>query len=388
MRSCACLIVALLACSVVTEATLAATVRVSGGSNALRYVAGAGENNDVTVTEIENSWPSAFVVSDPGATIAVGSGCVSVNAHTAACIARSGSMYNARVELGDGDDVMHPTTAMMRIDGGPGSDRLFGGDSDDHLNGGGGADEIHGGDGDDELSDGDSDDAAGPDVLDGGPGDDWVSYELRAASLRVDISDPRPDGATGEDDLLIDIENVHSGRGDDLLVGDDGSNWFNDEGGTNRMIGKAGADQFRGARAGEVDCGPGTDLVRNATASVRLDRSCETLYRSWQDFGFRVRAYPRRESGGLTLVMWCDSTDGVEFPCSGTVTIVARAGTLARGPIPRGTGRQAAHLRVTPTGRRVLERREVAAVLRLEGSGLPDIAWGLRLGRRDARLSA
>jgi Ca2+-binding RTX toxin-like protein len=387
MRSCVCVIVAVLA-AVVAEASQAATVRVTGGSNAVRYVAGPGESNDLTLTDIEDSWPTAYMVSDPGATITPGTGCVAVDAHTAVCIAESGSMSNVRVALGDGDDVLHPQDAYTRADGGTGNDRLFGGSADDRLQGGAGTDEIRGGDGADVLVDGDPDATPGADILDGGPGSDWVSYETRALPVRVDLSDPGADGAAGEQDVLLGIENVHGGHGDDVLVGDDGGNQFNDEGGTNLMVGNAGVDHFRGARAGRVDCGSDDDLVRNVTRRAQLDRSCETIYRASGDDDFRVRVRPQPAPGGMTLVMWCSGVDGELFDCSGTVMISSRAGTLARGRIPDGTGRQVARLVLTPLGKRLLKRREIAATIHLDGSGMPELRWGITLGPRDARLSA
>jgi hypothetical protein len=57
-------------------------------------------------------------------------------------------------------------------------------------------------------------------VLAGGPGTDWVSYEDRTAPLTINLADPGPDAG----DTLLGIENVHGGRGDDRLSGDDGPN--------------------------------------------------------------------------------------------------------------------------------------------------------------------
>ena len=377
----ACLLVLLLAHAVAAGAS-AATVDVVGGSDAVRYVAGAGERNELTFTPIEDSWPSAYLVSDPGATITAGTGCISVDAHSAACIATSGAMYQLRARLGDGDDTLHPAGFdLVRAEGGSGDDRLLGGTWDDRLDGGPGADELRGGEGADVLLEGDLDEGpVAADLVDGGSGEDWVSYEQRSGPVTVDLTDPGPDGAPGEGDVLLGIENVHGGRGDDRLVGDDGPNSFDDEGGTNQMTGGAGHDLFRGVRSGRVNCGEGREAIRGVTRRTLLDRSCESVLRSWFDGDFRVRAHPRRTAAGMTLVMWCDTYDGEELPCSGAVTISSRAGTLARGPIPRGPRRRAARLTLTPLGERLLKRRDVTAVVRLEGSGLPDIAWGVRLG--------
>jgi hypothetical protein len=390
MRALAVLLFAsLIVTGIAPDASQAATVDVVGGSHGVRYVAGPGEHNEVRFAEIEDSWPTAFLVSDPGATVTVGRGCVSVDAHSAACVARSGSMYHLRARLGDGGDVLHPAGFnIVRAEGGPGNDRLLGGTWDDRLDGGGGTDELRGGDGNDVLLDGDRDggapgEAPDADILDGGDGGDWVSYQQRTEPVTVDLSDPGPDGAAGESDLLLNVESVRGGRGDDRLTGDDSPNSFADEGGENQLFGKAGGDSFQAARSGPVDCGSGPDTVRGVTRKTLLARNCETVLHAWADSDFLVRAYPRETAGGMTLAMECaDDYDGLPNVCSGHVTIRALSRTLARGTIPAGTNRRRARLTLTPAGRRLLARRAVAAIIELRGPGLPDMEWTITLGPR------
>lgn len=378
------LVLAALLALAFAEASHGATVDVVGDDEAVRYVAAAGEANDLTFTEIEESWPSAFLVTDPGATITVGRGCVSVDAHRAACIARSGSMFRLRAQLLDGDDVLHPAGfELVRANGGPGDDRLYGGTWDDHLDGGGGSDELRGGEGDDQLSDGDGDGTrADADVLDGGGDRDTVSYERRAEPVTVDLSDPGPDGAAGEADLVIGIEAVHGGRGDDRLIGDGRSNEFTDEGGDNRIAGGGGADSFR-VRSGRIECGGGADELRGVTRRALLSPDCETVLRSWEDDDFVVPAYPRATKGGLTLRMKCPSYDGEPIPCFGSVTVTAGSRTLAHGDLRPRAGRRVARLRLTPAGRRMLARRRVEATIAITGRGLPNLSWSVILGRTD-----
>ena len=366
----------------------AATVEVIDGTEGIRYLAAPGERNDLRFDEIEDSWPTAFLVSDPGATITAGADCVPVDAHRAACISRSGSMYNLSAQLGDGDDVLHPAGFhLVRAGGGAGNDRLMRGTWDDVLDGGGGTDELRGGDGSDVLRDGDrihatTGETLDADILDGGDGQDWVSYEQRREGVTVDLSDPGPDGA-GERDLLSSIENVHGGRGNDRLTGDDGPNVFDDEGGNyNVFFGRGGDDYFLSAAAGPVDCGSGADAVRGVTRRSRLDPSCETVLRAVEDSDLEVRAYPRRRASGMTLPMQCPSFDGEPITCSGRVTIETLSRTLATGKIPRGTGRRTVRLRLTRAGGRILADRAVAATIQIRGTGLPDMAWGVTLGQR------
>jgi len=373
---------------VVVDVSHAATVDVVGESEAVRYVAAPGERNDLNFDHIEDSWPSAFLVSDPGATVTAGSGCISVDVHRAACIARSGSMYHLRAELRDGDDVLRPAGfQIVRANGGAGSDRLLGGTWADYLDGGGGMDELRGGEGDDTLLDGDRDDACpgespDADILDGGAGRDWVSYKQRAESVTVNLSDSTTDGAAGERDVLLSIEKVHGGRGDDRLTGDDSPNAFDDEGGDNQLFGKAGDDFLRGARSGPVDCGSGADDVRGVTGKSLVARNCETLLRASGDADFRVHAYPRRTAGGMTLAMECASIDGEPIVCSGRVRIRSRSRTLARGAIPPGVGRRTARLALSAAGRRSLARGTVVATVELRGTGVPDMAWRITLAPR------
>jgi Ca2+-binding RTX toxin-like protein len=132
-----------------SAAARAATVelRDPGYGDLIRFTAAPGERNDVTFTEIEDSW-SAYLVRDAGAPLTVGRGCVLVDAHTAACVATSGAMYEMHVRLGDGDDILHPVGFhQMKAKGGPGDDILLGGIWNDRLNGGGGRDELRGGPG-------------------------------------------------------------------------------------------------------------------------------------------------------------------------------------------------------------------------------------------------
>jgi hypothetical protein len=382
------LLVCALASGALADASQAATATLGRGAYGehVRYVAGAGERNDLTFTPIENSWPTAFVIGDPGATITAGRGCVSIDAHAAVCVATSGSMYDLRARLGDGDDVLRPAGfVQMTADGGPGDDQLFGGTWDDRLTGGGGLDELRGGEGDDVLRDGDGDNNAHADVLDGGGGFDWAGYELRARPVAVDLADPAPDGAAGEGDTLLGIEAVHGGSGDDRLAGDAGGNAFDDEGGRNELWGRGGDDEFRGAASGPVDCGGGDDSVRGVTRRVRLARDCELVVRAAGDEDFWVTAQPRLTATGMFMRMYCPGLDGEPLPCAGSATVRDGSGrrrVLARGPVPRGAFRRIVHLRLTAAGRALLERSAVEATIQLRGSGLPDIAWGVVLARR------
>src|SRR5688500_5810766 len=58
------------------------------GTEAAHYVAGVGERNRLLVTYSEDA--RVVTLTDPGAVIAVGEGCVSEDEHTARCSVRQG----------------------------------------------------------------------------------------------------------------------------------------------------------------------------------------------------------------------------------------------------------------------------------------------------------
>ena len=344
----------------------------------IRYVAGPGEHNDVSLTGIENAWPSAYYVRDAGATISTGPGCVALDAHTAVCSAPGGAMYRAAVRLGDGDDVLRPGGIdIVRANGGDGADRLLGGTGGDDLDGGPGADEIRGGEGLDDLHGGAGSDA---DVLDGGSDEDRLSYEGRTEPLTVDLSDPGVDGAAGEGDSILGIEDVTGGSGDDHVVGTDGPNRIDGGGGSDELVALAGNDLLRSGDGGSVDCGAGRDQVRGMRRAVLLSSSCETVAYGveWNE----VRADVRPRRGGRFEVT-CREYDGEPLACGGTVTLSEPSGArrlLGAGTLPFGTGRRVGTITLTPTGRRLARRGGVRATLRLDGRGIPALAWTILLG--------
>jgi Ca2+-binding RTX toxin-like protein len=171
---------------------------------------------------------------------------------------------------GRGNDIVIGGSDNDLLGGGPGEDLLIGGSGDDQLDGGPNNDSIRGGpgadilgyvadSGDDEIYGG-----RGPDVfrdhdgsntLRGGPGNDFipsgqgnetiqggrgrdtVSYLLKLKIYRngesphchditADLSMGTAFGAGFGFDTLDGIENVWTGGGNDVLVGDDGPNEF------------------------------------------------------------------------------------------------------------------------------------------------------------------
>jgi hypothetical protein len=170
----------------------AATVSVEG--DALRVVAAPGEANQVGVGVAGGF---ALTVTDPGAPLTVGPGCVVAQDGSASCASPADGTPLARIEVdaGDLDDSVSLATGLpARILGGAGDDRLQGGDGEDSLVGGDGGDFADGGGGDDsiELRDTLSDSAWC------GAGRDSVSAEtLDALDMGCERVDYGPPGRVG-----------------------------------------------------------------------------------------------------------------------------------------------------------------------------------------------
>ena len=189
----------------------------------LHYDAEPGETNDVQIlmTVFSDGSPSGtWIVVDNSASITAGSGCASLDAHTAKCSEPPGStelFLHANVNLGDMDDSLHSESACgtliipdedvcgVTADGGEGDDLLYAPDvGSGGMNGGSGADRLIAG----SKNAWDSD--YNTTSLHGGAGNDFLT------GLR------RPDylaGGAGNDV-------VHGGRGRDLIKGSTGNDVF------------------------------------------------------------------------------------------------------------------------------------------------------------------
>jgi Tol biopolymer transport system component len=139
----------------------------------------------------------------------------------AAC---AGSMGEADVGGGDGNDTLLA---------GPGRDAIHGEDGNDTLGGCAGKDQLDGGAGNDVLQAAATE--SGDDVLTGGGGTDRADY-LRSGAVIVKLDGQANDGATGEGDD-VDVENVNSGGGSDGLVGDTKTNRLSGGDGNDNLIG-------------------------------------------------------------------------------------------------------------------------------------------------------
>ena len=229
-----------------------AQVITRGAAVVLQYDAGPGEVNHLTI-----SGPTAgiYTITDPGAVISSTAPCTTgIDMHTATCT--SAAINRLRVNTRDMNDIAtidSPTPALGfnnefddGLSGGPGNDVLTGGPGSDYINGespiadGGvsveesGADLLRGGPG------------CVADTLDGGAGNDTVSYADRTQPVSVALrTAPSPrngencaPGGGSELDTILQVENAIGGSGDDSLSGAD-----NDS----TLVGGHGADMIDGA---------------------------------------------------------------------------------------------------------------------------------------------
>lgn len=355
----------------------------------VRFVAGAGEANDVSVERTAD----AVIVRDAGVAPAAGAGCSADGANAVRCpfdpqpepgrelqgtitvrtgdgddriattIAPGARVDNVVLEGGEGNDRITGAQAApvplaqggglgVWLDGGPGADELLGGPAKELFFGGPDADVIRAGAGDDFV---DGDDwlgtptagppAPAPDIVDGGEGRDEIGYDKRSAPIRVDLSDPGPDGEAGEGDRLSGIEDVRGSSGPNVLIGDDGPNRLQGTSAltvSDRLEGRGGDDELiaygadpdvvLGGPGNDVLglgarslCGPGADTVLMVGQGHRLHSDCE---RAWL-LGLVVDVRPVRVGRRRTVLrMRADVEGGGTF--SGRVELRSLGRVIGR----------------------------------------------------------
>ena len=219
------------AASAATPPTVAST---SGGT--LTVLAGRGFDNRFTVRQ---TVPAEVRVRDASRPITTSFPCTNLAPDEISCPANFAQRIV--VQSRDGDDVLRNTTTRpAELDGGPGDDTLSG--------------------------------ARGPDVLRGGAGTDTVTYEDRTARVAVRLDRTANDGELGEqDDVRSDVETVRGGRGDDVLLGDDGPNRLLGGRGDD-VLGGLGDDDVLDGEGGDdrLSGGSGRDTATYATRTARV----------------------------------------------------------------------------------------------------------------------
>jgi Ca2+-binding RTX toxin-like protein len=225
-----------------------------------RFLDTKGEANDLVITGNR----ATIVVRDANTPLKAGEGCAQLDEHTARC-----PNISPWLDMGDGDDVVRTSVAVL-AELGPGDDVFAGGMGDDKVIGGPGADRMSGGPGEDLFDPLDSH----ADVVDGGPDEDTVTYELGRTGITIDLARRRgPDG-----DALVGVENAIGTPMRDRISGDSRSNALAGGGGRDVLDGRGGADYLFGSANATFRCGTGVDFVIATLA--RRPKGCERLRRS------------------------------------------------------------------------------------------------------------
>lgn len=195
---------------------------------------------------------------------------------------------------GDGADYLFGSRGVDTLEGGTGDDTLIGGPQDDHLSGDEGADDLNGGGGNDTLLGGEGSDTllgnigddiliggafgdrlmgdAGADTLNGGGGSDRANYIFDDSGIAVDLEAGTASGGYAEGDVLISIEQVFGGTGNDTLSALESGSWLTGAGGDDILTGRAGNDRLGGGNGNDsVVGGAGDDRLAGNRGSDTLD---------------------------------------------------------------------------------------------------------------------
>ena len=188
----------------------------------------------------------------------------------------SGGKGDDTVDAGSGDDVVNGNSGNDFIRGGDGFDYLFGTDGDDTLDGGEGDDFLSGGSDNDVLMG-----SNGNDTYIGGSGFDTLDLSNVKAYVNVDLNkNVMTFQANGQNYIstLDGIERVVAGdwgmsvtgdRGNNVLVGGAGDDWFRGKGGGDTMTGGEGQDTFMWLKKDLAE-GAGTDHITDFTMGEDL----------------------------------------------------------------------------------------------------------------------
>ena len=205
------------------------------------------------------------------------------------------------VRGGAGDDRISTRGGGDSIFGGPGADYVLAGGGDvEALFGGGGDDRLFGGLGlfDDLIG------GPGDDLLNGGPGQDLAQFFDAPSAVHVDIE--KGFAAGHGDDRLVEVEGAVGSPFDDVLLGDDVSNF---------LVGGAGMDLIEARGSGTL-AGRDADLVDGGEGDDTLDGGDGDDIVTFEDSPAPVTvdlALERAEGWGIDRVVSMEAIIGSEW---------------------------------------------------------------------------
>ncbi len=200
---------------------------------------------------------------------------------TASTITAADFVFANIVSGTNNSDTINGTAASDHIEGLDGDDKLYGHGGNDTLVGGDGRDVLRGGEGDDLLQGGNGDEYligdAGADTLDGGDGYDWADYSWETVGVSINLATGIHSGGAAEGDVLLNIERLYGGSGNDTLQANDTTTAIRGGAGDDLIIGGAASEYLIGdAGADTLDGGAGLDWADYSWETVGVNINLAT----------------------------------------------------------------------------------------------------------------
>ena len=181
---------------------------------------------------------------------------------------------NERLFGGSGDDRLFGTNSGGEVWGRAGHDVLFGGDNDDRLEGEDGNDRLEGGYRGDLMSGGngiDTVDFGWHWYIDSGGTGDVVGASSTPNGIADDGNPGVDQGASGDDNVGADIENVLGSGGPDYIEGTAAINRLSGAGHNDRLLGMGSNDILDGDSGDDrLEGGAENDVLRGGDQTDRL----------------------------------------------------------------------------------------------------------------------
>ena len=262
--------------------TINLSVALTGAIPTTIYV-GASEYD--RIVNIEN------IMGGAGADTLIGDANANSFAGGAGNDSLDGGGGNDALDGGAGNDTLLGRGSAFSLSGGSGDDwldsgngTLDGGSGNDVIVGVASANSLAGGDGNDCLfADGGNDTISGGignDTIDGGDGADLVDYSYLTTGLTFDLSKFKGSTyqtvtlATGDVDILRNIENLIGSNAADSIIGDSADNYLGGAGGNDTILAGGGADTMVGGFGDDsMDGGTGVDWIDYSSRTVGTDIS-------------------------------------------------------------------------------------------------------------------
>ena len=184
---------------------------------------------------------------------------------------RSSCELTIRVTDGDGNSLDKTVTIKLtdgeeRTGGTKSNDKLHGSPTQDAMLGRAGNGMLRGAGVEHVIRDGE-----GADLIDGGEGNDWVSYRTSDEGGQVDLATGKSSGGEAAADTIRHVERVIGSQHDDALSGDDQANTLLGSAGNDESSAADGSDLvYVGGTNHVVDVGQGDDRVYVWTGDAKI----------------------------------------------------------------------------------------------------------------------